>query len=517
MYPNVPEVSVHSAVAANNIDRRDALPPLRPGELRPPPPSSPPLPPQDPLGNDSPPLPPVTNGPPDDDVREILVEPLRMKDSDSIVSNYGTYINSVEERLAFLEDKLRSLGGRESPGTVIEIVKRRKAIPKQRRVLWTDFKNEFEEDHHCAIDVLEGPARYWYNLKDDESRRKRFSSRKEAAPIDSGKTTSAAQLKGAYPPGMPERIRINSLPILHILAEIIPNLSKRASPPVMLRPYKALVHYEKEIREVFEELKEKWADIDVQGEAEDEFDDAPRRIGPEERTEVPRDLSDTLEAFRDMRCLVEFIDQDIRPTIDYYASGSATKIRFHDLFFLFPPGELVYEPIKQKTEQKTVRTGQAESGGRADEAQRTQTIYRTVRTANGRPYLSGGPNINPPTTIKDKYDYFGLCSYYLDFQGSDFGPLVKITTIAPFEGEIDITSLDMYPLKYAPDKARIQEGLVENGKKYRSLTGVRHMEYNGPTYSRDFLGNLVIVGRGYDPPKQHENIQARVVIDVKTS
>ena len=454
------------------------------------------------------------------------LEPERLRDADIIVRDYADVVTNVEERLAWLENKVRRLEGRETPlVNPADAYKRKPAVPKLNRAPWSEFKHRIAGQWIVyAIDVLEGPARYWYQFKDDESRRKRFLSAEKGVLVDDNK--SADELDHAYPREMPSRISINSLPVQHILEEIIPNVSKNGPPPTMLRPYKALVRYEKQIREVFEELAKKWAELDTRsesappGDAQVSEETKSKADGDAENAgsvEKPEDLSDSLEAYRDLRCLIEFIDQDIRPTIDYFTSGSASKVRFLDLWFLFTPGELVYEPMKHKTEQKTVREAQPESGGKAEQAQRTQTIYKFTRSVGARPFLNGGHDKNPPTTLRDKYDFFGLALYYIDFQGADFGPLLRVATIWPFEGLVDITSLDVYPLKYAPDSAQIQERLVERGHKYRSLTVVRHMEYNGPTYSHGVLGDATNSEKGYEKPKQHENVQARVVVDVKTA
>ena len=450
----------------------------------------------------------------------------RFRDADLVVREYADAFINVEDRLVFLENKVRRLEGREAPlSDPRDESKRPQALPKLNRTKWSEFKHQFAgEKTLYAIDVLDGPARYWYQFKDDESRRKRFTSAKEAMSMEEIKPTNESDQ--SYPREMPSRIRINSVPILTILEDIIPNLSKKIGSVIMLRPYKALVHYEKPIREVFEELTKKWAEVDaasesapsgdvqVSEEVEPKVNDATENVNMGQKS---KDLSDSLEAYRDLRCLIEFIDRDIRPTIDYYASGSATKVRFLDLWYLFTPGELVYEPMKHKTEQKSVREAQPESGGKAEQAQRTQTVYKFTRSVGARPFLEGSSDKNPPASIRDKFDFFGLALYYIDFQGSDFGPLLRVATIWPFEGEVDITSLDVYPLKYAPDNAQIQERLIQRGSKYRSLTVVRHMEYNGPTYSHGVLGDTTNAEKGYDKPKQHENIQARVVVDVKTA
>src|ERR1700761_5209309 len=71
-------------------------------------------------------------------------------------------------------------------------------------------------------------------------------------PLDKPEALKVAQKE------MPERIRINSAPILAILAEIAGE-KWSSEPKVFLRPYKLLVVYGKEIRLRLEVLKKIWA------------------------------------------------------------------------------------------------------------------------------------------------------------------------------------------------------------------------------------------------------------------
>jgi hypothetical protein len=59
------------------------------------------------------------------------------------------------------------------------------------------------------------------------------------------------------------------------------------------------------------------------------------------------------------------------------------------------------------------------------------------------------------------------------------GRVQTVVYLPPFRGAVPITSLDAYPLKYHPDEAGLREVIMKRGKKWSSLMGVHHKQYNG--------------------------------------
>ena len=58
----------------------------------------------------------------------------------------------------------------------------------------------------------------------------------------------------------------------------------------------------------------------------------------------PEEIMDSLEALRDLRCLVGFINLDLKPTVDELRDDSCQNIRFEDLWHIFQPGVEIYSP-----------------------------------------------------------------------------------------------------------------------------------------------------------------------------
>ncbi|KAF9457884.1 hypothetical protein BDZ94DRAFT_1227214 [Collybia nuda] len=48
-----------------------------------------------------------------------------------------------------------------------------------------------------------------------------------------------------------------------------------------------------------------------------------------------------------------------------------------------------------------------------------------------------------------------------------------------FKGTVNIQSLDAYPIKYHPDEKKLREILLQRGKKWVSLIGIHHRQYDG--------------------------------------
>lgn len=51
--------------------------------------------------------------------------------------------------------------------------------------------------------------------------------------------------------------------------------------------------------------------------------------------------------------------------------------------------------------------------------------------------------------------------------------------ITPVKGTVKIDTLDAYPLKFHPDEKGLKEELLRRGKKWISLIGIHHMQYDG--------------------------------------
>ncbi|KAM0263545.1 hypothetical protein ACHAQJ_001164 [Trichoderma viride] len=286
---------------------------------------------------------------------------------------------------------------------------------------------------------------------------------------------------------VPERIRIRSKYIIDILKDILETKLKAYdsnSGVVMVRPYRALVHYNKQIRDKYSELqtilskpKEKLDSEKIQENTDKEKD------GPEKDRVIEEggkdEYASTLTTYQHLGCLIEFMDRIIQAKINYLSQPGLRTIAFRNIWYLFKPGDEV--------------VGQGQ-----------QQIYRVINiTSTGHlvtpPWRSWNKDENSPV------ENITLHCVYIDFDGKQLGPVTQAFTIEKFDGEKVITGLEVYPIRFAVSghhaktNARAEEAgyrnkLIERGKLFADVANIKHMHYNGFTLeTRDEVDSQVMV------------------------
>ena len=59
------------------------------------------------------------------------------------------------------------------------------------------------------------------------------------------------------------------------------------------------------------------------------------------------------------------------------------------------------------------------------------------------------------------------------------GKIQVVVCLRPVRGTVKIDSLDAYPIKFHPDEEKLRETISKRGKKWVSLIGVHHKQYDG--------------------------------------
>lgn len=118
--------------------------------------------------------------------------------------------------------------------------------------------------------------------------------------------------------------------------------SRDPSALVLLRPFKLLVKYEKEIRESFGELE---ASIAAKEPGLDESNDNTQGV-KQRKGRRSRYTDDTL--LTDLKLLIEFLDVDLKRTFEMrekIRDGTLDSIEYADLWHLFQIGEnVIFQP-----------------------------------------------------------------------------------------------------------------------------------------------------------------------------
>jgi len=262
--------------------------------------------------------------------------------------------------------------------------------------------------------------------------------------------------------GKHHRLAINSKFLLGFLSNLagVPITEKENT---WVWPFKYIAVYEGQIRKALEDAQNKCNETQL----ESVTNTLPDTIGAPTTIET---LGRKAKMERDdLRCLVEFMDEDLRSIFDVRKrihNLSLKTIAFDFLWHLFKPGDLVlhvtggrtsFDPGNMRGEERVSRDWDSDSESELHNEALSRSGYQTT------------------TFIID-------CAF-LDFDGTFIGPKPRRFAIPAYPGEKQILSLDVYPAKFDPDYTSIMESLVNRGKRFLRISNLEgaHQRYCGTT------------------------------------
>lgn len=209
----------------------------------------------------------------------------------------------------------------------------------------------------------------------------------------------------------------------------------------------------------------------------------------------PNDITKSENALSHLKCLLDFMDNDIKPKKEKISGTDYTKVHFSDLWHLFRPGmEVIQNDGKQ--------------------------AYRVLHITNAKHRRISGyqPAYDAPETVRagrsnnEKRADFSLTCVYIDFNGKHIGPVLREFEFKRYEGERPLTSLEVYPLRFhalnrndftdaewkqyekCPEDQRFRQKLIRRGAMFLDVARVKHMYYAGPTLdAREEVESQVVV------------------------
>ena len=486
-------------------------------------------------------------------------------------------VELLEYRLAQLEERMRKMEQEKEPEPPLEvhrqenprekpepqiIGRRGPAIAEIRYVNWADFKNRYSPDEErYAVEVLmAGP-----NLKDDirqEQMIRKSGFETNNMPKIRDTHAGKAQVSSQANEQWAHRIRINSLPILGLLAKVSGNSFTDAL-QTFLRPFFFLRSFHSNMKEELKKLESrwgqtvsespsdevknkdalKWAEMSLNPAAKSQispvrdtnFDESIAVDVPFSVTEnqelseqgqpIAHDdtgdegsLTDSMEALRDLRCYVKFMDADIIPLERQFEGTSRRKIRYDDLAYLFSPEDEVYAPVAFEVS--------ASGYYEAPLVSRYQTLWRlyAINTPEfqnsdlGDDSHSGNPDEKEPGQVEAKAweptmsNHFAVWCYYIDFDGKSFGAVRHVHRIRSFEGERDITSLPCYPFRFVENHRDYRRKLRELGEKYQECLSLKNLAYTGSTLICNPTGDRMDDVEG-KPLRHPSHVNSDIIVD----
>ncbi|RYP52432.1 hypothetical protein DL768_002398 [Monosporascus sp. mg162] len=260
---------------------------------------------------------------------------------------------------------------------------------------------------------------------------------------------------------LPKRIGINSKYILKILETIDDQAFSGGGSVMLIRPYKALSYYDEPIRQTSAELETKFLPqtSDPERLSMEEIGSSNQEGHAAELDEDEHETQDnvaseddghgestsSLTAYQHLKCLIQFMDCDMRKKLACRDSDACKTVFFSDIWYLFKPGDEDFPPWRIPWNKEA---------DRAEE--QTPVILNCV---------------------------------YIDYDSKHLGPMTRKARIARFDGEKIVTSLEVFPLRYAgekkgaatPQKPTFRERLIAHGKMFLDITSFKHMHYSGLT------------------------------------
>lgn len=515
-----------------------------------------------------------------------------------------TYLVLVEDRIKALEDKISILqmnkdAKPDDPTQKFDAMPKIPLNPKlpglELGVGWYNFEDFARtlDSHHAPEDtphVVEVLTEPWGTLSAQNRLLGNGFPLNDAYPL-----SKAKQSKGGshtYPESAREdahggsiikptieRIRICSTTISDAFAKIMGKNDAPKEFDSQIRPFKFLLAYEDEIRQHVKDLEERVrqkpalsvlsgpdpeadpvneatkqtnpqqdgeqsaADDGVVKQSGVQSSDTPPEPGTDDGTEIRSDE----EALSHFQVLINFMDNHLQDEFNSYkklrsrnGTTNTPKVSFPELWQLFAPGDIIYEPVNEQA-LRVVAVG----GGRRQLRKKTQRgTY-----ANANPFTNPYPapprdiysdplppldedplglNESAPKSLPafsampdDLLLPFVLTCVYIDFNGDAVGPVMRQISISGFDESRSITNLPAYPIEYADmfreggtsdtrsgfeprrsTQAGVRETLELRGKKFADFankTKVAHREYRGLSLGRvrEQVDSEIVVDPGY--------------------
>ena len=249
----------------------------------------------------------------------------------------------------------------------------------------------------------------------------------------------------------------------------------------------------------------------------------------EERNESAQILRDVMEggsyeAYRDMKCYVDFVRTKLVPRYEKFNDADyrePRQVRYDELWSLFRLGELVYQ--RDAAEQKdTDKSGESQLDS---DNPRTDTtgprLWRVFYISTSVPAwhvddLSITEQGRTWGAVKSAEipRFTRLSVYFIDFDGTSYSGVPRDYTIPYFDGEKDITSLPIYPVRFAKDYEQVVKQLQERGARFQSVASRSQslQSYEGWTLIRDSGGKPIEDAQGNNL-RFPEHIDGDVIID----
>lgn len=388
--------------------------------------------------------------------------------------------------------------------------------------------------------ILSRDLQPWERLKRDKKGRKvhetNTNSRTTAADIvnimDDAAQSSRQSNSWTEQDPLPERIRINSRHILEVLSSIHGSTlcldQDESSSVAVLRPFRILNAYGKEIRDTCSRLRddvvmgpENSVSRGEENENQQTKSDIEQDAGPTGKSSGASDkttIIDEKEKFSQenrrlqldhLEYLQKFMDEYIGRRLAYLNSFGCSKIYFSDVWHLFQPGTTVVSAEGKQAYRVVSLKSKRHKG-----TDRWAAFWARKREKN-----PGKSDSSDDQTDDTRADITIKC-VSIHFDGKAFGPVIQTFQMNKWDGEKDVTYLDVYPIRFhvlknfhklsltsttktptSVTERDVEEGmrvfrqrLIDRGRVFLDVAAVKQMYYSGLAVdTRDDIESQVMV------------------------
>lgn len=226
-------------------------------------------------------------------------------------------------------------------------------------------------------------------------------------------------------------------------------------------------------------------------------------------------------AYDEMKFYVDFVEETlIRKMYAKFNVGTdgtqPTKVRYDELWYLFRPGDLVYE---ESTRDSGMKHLSHEDHHMKAKERKLWRLYHIVQdtphwVVNDLFFDDPGDQLRGKMQVQKEFT--NILAYHLDFDGTNYAAVSRKFTIERFEGEMAITKLPVHPIRFVKDHVKILADFRQRGERFRELTARKQsydvLSHQGWTLTRNPVGEA-IEDHAQDHMASHQYIESDVVVD----
>ena len=367
------------------------------------------------------------------------------------------------------------------------ILSKRPRVVGVRKVDFEHFKNRYSlAEGQEIIEYLIGHDGLAQDISREHMRRK--GKKKKG----SGRPKLALDSKSEWI----QRVRIQSPQLLRLLSRLSGSRNKwnTSKPRVFFRPFCMFKYLQPQMKECLELLEQRWRSAripseedhsaaaltepnpnDAGGDGDDSDSDDNSTMSDDDQPLTPEaavegNFTTSFTALEHVRKYVRFVDESIIPLWHRAAlNTSHRQVRFLDLWMYYQPGELLYCP-------QNFFPGRSAGDPKATKMAMDQSVWRLYSMA-----LDAVKHNAPDDVKRETARKMMFFAYYIDYNGLQYGRVERRFSIWDFEGEKDITSFRIFPLRFVKEGADIMRKLQERGRRFQELIQQKYLYYDGWT------------------------------------